>query len=395
MYSELPTTFIITGGNGSYLVTSSDQAALPVSGSFSGGSGLTLVPNQVAADVPVKLTIRDTGSSTPATADLTIKPRTLSNVVTITPSASQSVVCGTAVCAGGDAEVKVTLSQAGLPLRGREVRFEVVSGEFRIITSAAGLPEVLSLSGTTFSDESGTARMRIRVLNDAISQTDLIQITDVTSGSTQRASFVVAPSSNAPLNAQPSTISFKSVIAGICASGLRADVIVFGGRPPYSISQPGTFDVFPTVVDRSGGRFTVISKGQCTDGSQIAVVDSGGATVSVTASATTAFVVNQPPLVVSPKAVTLDSCNAIAHVNIAGGVGPPYLGASGNSAVSVTIDNFSSSSASIARVKGAGPVLPSTIGTNPTVLVSLSDGQSAAEVTVTLVGEAASTACNK
>src|SRR6185503_214050 len=112
---------------------------LPSAGAIKGAGAFTVVPNQVAADTPVTLTVTDTAGSAPATATLTVKPRTVSNVVTVTPSASQSAACGTAVCSGGDAEVKVVLSQAGVPLVGRTVQFDVVSGDIRIIVSPPGV----------------------------------------------------------------------------------------------------------------------------------------------------------------------------------------------------------------------------------------------------------------
>jgi hypothetical protein len=377
LYSDLPTIFLITGGNGSYFITSSNQAVVPVIGSFA-GSAITVVPGQVAAETSITLTVRDTGATTPATATLTVKPRTISNTVAVTPSPSQSPACGTSVCSGGDAIVTATLAQAAVPLSGSSVRFDVVSGDLRIITSAAGLPEALSLSGTTTTDGTGTARIRIRVLADATAQTALLQITDVNSGSTQRIGVSIAPSSNAPLNAQPGTIAFRGLASDKCASSGQADVIIFGGRPPYSISQPGTFTVNPTLVTSSGGRFTVTPTGQCTDGSAIAIVDSNGATVSVTASnllgrasATSAFVA-------APKDVTLDFCATVATVMLAGGSGT-YYAASGNSAVSATV---SGNTGVIQRMASPGPV------TSP-VNVAFSDGQTTQTVTVNLVNQAA------
>ena len=377
LYSNLPTTFVVSGGNGSYIVTSSDQAVLPLAGSFS-GSQLTVIPQEVAADTAVTLTIRDTGTAAPVNATLTVKPRTVSNVVTVTPSASQAAVCGSAVCAGGDAEVKVAIARNGVPLLSREVRFDVVSGDFRIINSAPGAPETLALSGTTLTDGSGVARIRVRALNDATSQTALLQITDVAGGSFQRTSFAIAPSSNAPLNAQPSTISFRSTVGGQCPNNITADVIVFGGRPPYSITQPGPFTVSPTLVTQNGGRFSVTAKGQCSDGSPIAIVDNAGATVTVTASASAPTLITAPTLAASPTSVTLDSCNTIATIAVAGGVGPPYFATSGHNGI--TAQPFSQNSVRIARASGSAAITPSS------VTVSVSDGQTVKDITVNLVG---------
>lgn len=382
LFSELPTTFTLSGGTAPYFVTSSDQATVPVIGTVTGTS-FTVVPNPVAADTSVTLTVQDSGTATPVTAALTVRPRTVNNVVTITPSASQPAACGAAVCAGGDAEVATTLVLNGVPLAGRSVRFDVVSGDIRVITSATGTPEALGLSTTTTTDSAGSARIRIRALQDAGSQTALLQITDISSGFTQRTSVTIAPSSAAPLNAQPDTITFQSLVSGTCADApLRADVIVFGGRPPYLISQPGTFDVSPSVVARSGERFTVAAKGECTPGSTIAVVDSAGSTVSVNVISEGTFVINEPDFVASPEEVTLDSCSARASIVLAGGKGPSsYFGHSGHSAVTVSVDRVNS----IGTVQRT-PSSPSTTVTP--VVVSFSDGSAIDEVTVNLTGAA-------
>lgn len=387
LFAELPTAFSLGGGTPPYFVTSSNQAAVPVIGTVSGNS-FTVVPNPVAAETPVTLTITDSASATPATATLTVRPRTVSNVVTITPSATQPAACGTAICAGGDAEVRVSLSQAGLPLRNRTVRFDVVSGDFRIITSAPGTPESLSLSATTLTDDTGTARMRIRVLADAGAQTGLLQITDVGSGFSQRASLTVAPSSSSPLNAQPDRIAFIGRDSDTCpdgrTTGLSADVIVFGGRPPYSITQPGTFAINPLTLPRSGERFTVTPIGQCTAGAPIAVVDSAGNTVTVTATSSVAAVsVTTPALVVSPQTVTLTAClPQQAFVNIAGGLGAgTYIAASGSTVVDADVPNRGNIGV-INRRRGSGPI------TTP-VQVGFSDGRSVVQVTVNFEGAGA------
>ena len=375
LYSELPTTFLITGGNGSYIVLSSNQAVVPVAQSVSGNT-LIVVPADVSADTQVTLTLRDTSNSLPATATLTVKPRTISNTVTVTPSSSQSAACGSAICSGGDAEVKAVLSQAGVPLAGRQVRFDVVSGDARIITSPAGQPETLAVTGTTTTDNTGTARIRIRILANATSQTAILRITDVASGFVQTTSVTIAPSSNAPLNAQPSTIAFVGPDSSTCATGTQADVIVFGGHPPYSVSQPGAFSVSPTLVASSGARFTVSATGQCSSAVPIAVVDSNGATVSVNASNQPASIsVTPPAFVVAPTSVALDTCLDSATVTLAGGLGPgSYFASSGIGGVTVSVNG---SIGVITRTH------PSTINTTP-VNVAFSDGRSVQTVAVSI-----------
>ena len=387
VFSGVPTTFLVSGGSPPYVVTSDNQSVIAFTPNVA-GTTLTIVPGDVATDTTVTMTVRDTAGSTPATATLTVKARTLSNVVTITPSASQSAACGTAVCAGGDAEVKVTLTQAGIPLANRPVRFDVVSGDFLIITGSSNGTETTATSGTAVTDSTGTARIRVRALNGASSQTALLQITDVSSGSTLRTSFAIAASTNAALNAQPSELHFTGPDASSCANGISADVIVFGGQPPYSISNPGTFNVNPLILHSSGDRFTVTANGQCTAATRIAIVDASGATVTVNATNELGTAVQTPPLVVSPTTVQLTSCSDVATVTIGGGQGPgTYFGASGSAAVFVsTAGNFGF----IRRQGGTNALaLPTDANGNSTVTVSFSDGRSAVPVTVQLIGSGA------
>lgn len=388
LYSSLPTEFLVTGGTGTYFITSSDQNVIPAVGVLE-GSVFTLVPGNVVADTTVTLTVRDTGSAAPINASLVVKPRTVSNLVTVTPSASQSAACGTSICAGGDAEVKATLSLGGVPLRNHEVRFQVVSGDFRIITSSPGLPESLGLTGSAVTDDSGTASIRVRALADATAQTGLIQITDVTTGAFTRAGINIAPSSNAPLNAQPNRIVFEGRDRSTCASGVQADVIVFGGRPPYQISQPGNFAINTPQVSNSGGRFTVTAIGNCTAGSNISVVDSNGATVPVTVVSSVSSSATAPPaLVVSPTSVTLDTCTAEANVAVAGGLGRnSYFVASGSSYVIAQVVGFSGNAATV-NIRRQPVGSPGATLSSP-VTVGVSDGQTTQEIRVNLVGPAA------
>ena len=386
LYSDLPTTFALSGGSGSYLVTSSDQSVVPVASNIRVNS-FTVVPADVGSDTSVTLTVRDANNATAiaASATLTVKPRTISSTITITPSASQSPECGTAICAGGDAEVSVLLSQAGVPLANRNVRFDVVSGDVRIITSPPGAPEVDSLTGVTTTDSSGTARMRIRVLADAASQTALLRITDLSSGFSQTAAVTISPVSTTPLKAQPTTIDFTGPDANTCANGNSADVIVFGGHPPYSISTPGAFSVSPNLVTVSGGRFVVSATGQCTTGSQIAIVDANGASVTVTAS-NSLGTVTPPPFVVAPTEVTFTDCGQEADVTLAGGTGSYFASSSSNTGTGLQVQYLGNGVGSIFLPKGAFGT-PASAPTPPFDLqAGFSDGRTAQSVTVHVLG---------
>jgi hypothetical protein len=383
LYSDLPTTFVVSGGNGSYIATSSDQNVLPVAQAFTSNT-LTVVPNQVGADTNVTLTIRDTSSTAPVSASLTVKPRTVSNVVTITPS---STTCGTAICAGGDAEVSVVLTQGALPLAGRQVRFDVISGDFRIITGTFGSSETVATSLTTTTDAAGVARVRVRALSNATSQIGLIDITDLSSGLTRHSSLTISPLANGALSAQPTQLRFvgrSNTTATTCATGISADVIVSGGRPPYTISAVPNFTVSPTTLARSGDHFTVTAIGLCsTEATNIAVVDSLGASVTVTAVNQAATAQTFPPLVVAPTTVTLTGCTETATISVGGGRGEGfYVASSGSSSIQVVPGpNYVTIRRAVTPINEPAPASP--------VRVAISDGLSVEEVTVNLTQSAA------
>src|SRR5687767_9029767 len=234
-FAGSPTTFVLSGGTGSYIVTSSHQSVIPIAGSVT-GSSLTVVPNPVAADTVVTLTVRDTGATPIATATVTVRPGTVGNEITITPSGTQGGNCAPAVCSGGDAVVTATLAQGGVPLAGRAVRFETVSGDFRFITSSPEASvETLDTSTTVLTDATGTARARIRVFAGAGNQTALLQVTDLTTGAFQRTTFVIAQAtgSSPGFFASPEAVTFQGSREDECARfGVTATFFIFGGAPP-------------------------------------------------------------------------------------------------------------------------------------------------------------------
>lgn len=194
--------------------------------------------------------------------------------------------------------------------------------------------------------------------------------------------LMVKPIASAPLQAQPATIAFQGVAAGTCASDIGADVIVTGGSPPYAISQPAAFAISPIAVSSNPGRFTIRATGQCSSGAQIAVVDSVGAAVSVTASnALSSTPVPTPPtppaFAVSPTAVALASCTDAARVTLIGGTGS-YFATSGNDAVLASVEIGGDGIFRGIMRRNSGET------TLASVQVAFSDGQRVIPVTVTL-----------
>ncbi|MBL0142096.1 MAG: hypothetical protein IPP91_08445 [Betaproteobacteria bacterium] len=393
-YSGLPTTLSITGGNGSYIIASNNQAVIPSPGSVIGNS-FTIIPSPIAAAEVggIVLSVRDTATAAVVTATVTVRAGTVNNNVTITPSSTQTASCSPALCSGGDAEVKVTISQGGVPLAARGIRFDVISGDFRYIVTPVGTsPEQLATSQLVATDETGIARARIRATALAPNQTALLRITDVVSGAYRQTSFAIAQVTQADPSfyTLPASLDLIGPQQGVCATA-AVDFFIFGGTPPYSVAStspsfrlafpvPFTPDS-PVVVSASGGKFTISATGGTCPSDGVAatliVTDAAGRTrqVPVTNKPTTAAL---PAFVVSPDSVSLDSCSAVASVSLAGGTGS-YFATTGSGLITAT---WSGNTASFRRTPNTNT--PATLPVDLTA--SVSDGISALSVKVTITG---------
>jgi len=387
-FSGLPTTFVISGGTNSYIVSSSNQSVIPVSGGITGGS-LTIVPNPVTADTTVTLTVRDTGTTPTATATVTVKPGTVANNITITASSTQGSSClptgvTQAVCSGGDAIVSTTISQGGIPLPARGVRFDVVTGNFSfIVTDPVTGVDSLTNTVTVITDQAGNAQARIRVAADAPNQTALLQITDLGTGAFQRTAFTIAQATwtSPGFFTSPDSITFQGPNTNTCAgSTVQATIFVFGGTPPYTISN--TTNAFQTSRDNvsfSGGSFNVIPVGICvgTPGLPIVVRDSAGHTAT-TAVANIPGSQQAPAFTVAPQSITLTSCSSTASVAATGGTGN-YVASTGSGSITFT------QSGGTFTVKR----LPNSAAPGSSSTFTVSDGNSSETVTVNFTGDAA------
>lgn len=387
LYSGMATTFTINGGTGSYFLSSSNQAVVQVSGSLTGsGHTITVIPANVVEETTVTLTVRDSATAPLATATLTVRPGTVANDIVIIPTETQGGSCAPAVCSGGDALVFATISQGGNPLPARGVRLDVVSGDFRFITSRPGLPEILETSTVVVTDQAGGVHARIRVLPGAPNQTGVLQVTDLGTNAFRRATFIIAQAtgSSPGFFTVPAEVTFTGPNTLSCASGARADVNIFGGLPPYTIGNGGSaFGVSQTVVTASGGSFYIVANGTCAEDVPIAVVDSAGRTTIVNVSNVRGtFAI--PDLVVSPEEVTLTDCSSTASVSVAGGTGT-FTVSTGSGALFVG-SNQNQRLINISRA-------PGTLATTP-LSVGVASGDKTATITVHLAGDALNTRCD-
>lgn len=296
-YSGNPFVFVVSGGTMPYTVLSSDQAALPVVGTLNGNT-LVVVPGSVGADTAATLTIRDSSGQT-ASAAVTVRPALLlpaSITITGNPNCSGS---GATLCSGQDGTASVQLTgPAGAPLAGRQVRFDVVQGNYSISSTAAGQPLVQSLTVTT--DQNGNATVRLVVPTNASTQIATIRATDVTGGSSVVGQFTIAQfiNGNSILSIIPTgTTTFTGPDTSQCSNGGSATFYIFGGTPPYTVATnfPTAIAITGAPVQRSGGGFTITTNGTCFTGLTFAITDAAGRTLLTPPTASNVLGTAPPP----------------------------------------------------------------------------------------------------
>lgn len=343
VYSGNPFTFLVTGGTQPYAVLSSDQSALPVVTTLTGNT-LVVVPGSVGADTAVTLSIRDAAGQT-ASAAVTVRPALLlptSITIIGNPNCGAS---GATLCSGQDGTASVVLTgPAGAPLAGRQVRFDVVQGDFSISSTTPGQPLVQSLTVTT--DQNGNAAVRLVVPTTAATQIATIRATDVTGGSSVVGQFTIAQfvNGNSVLSIIPTGVTtFTGPDTANCSNGASASFFIFGGTPPYTIGTnfPTAITITGAPVQRSGGSFTITTNGTCFTGLTFAITDAAGRTLLTPPTASNVVGTGAPtpgPIVLHPTDLPGGSCLANAQLGqilATGGTGTfapaaaPQAGASG------------------------------------------------------------------
>jgi hypothetical protein len=282
-YSNNPTTLEISGGTPPYNVVSSNPAILPVAQSSTTGI-IVLLPANVSTDTAVTITAQDALGQV-ASATVTVKAAPIFNTLTVTPA---SVGCGAnSICSGQTATAKVTVTGptgAGIP--NRQVRFDVVSGAYSIITNDPAHPFANTL--TVVSDQFGVAQVILQAAAGVPTQPALLRATEVTSGNQQTTQFTIVQSINGAgvLSVLPSSITFNGPDTQTCTNNFRADYYIYGGTPPYTVAASPSAPVFLANVPvlMAGGFFTAISNGLCTtsNGILLIITDASGLTTTAT-----------------------------------------------------------------------------------------------------------------
>jgi len=300
VYSHTPATLTVSGGKAPYSAFSSNATIMPVAPAVNGAS-VVLLANDVAAATTTVITVQDAIGQT-ATATITVSPAPIFNSLTITPART---TCGTnTVCSGDTATASVVVTGAGgAGIANRQVRFDVVSGAFFILSNNPAQPLVATL--TAVSDATGTARVIIQAAVNAPTQPAVLRATEVTTGNSVNGAFTIVQVTDGStiLSVVPATATISGVDKATCSANFRVDYYVYGGTPPYTVANtfPQGATLVNTVVASSGGFFSAITNGQCVNPLVFTIVDAVG-------RQTTAKLVNQPgtaDVVAPPTPTTL------------------------------------------------------------------------------------------
>ncbi|MEP6998150.1 MAG: hypothetical protein ABI900_10890, partial [Betaproteobacteria bacterium] len=134
-FSNMPLTLTISGGAPPFFVVSSNSAVLPVASSSNGT--IVLLPGNVTSDTAVTITVQDAIGQR-ATSTVTVKPAPIFNTLTIKPLTG---ACGANICSGQIGTASVTVTGAGgVGIPNRQVRFDVVDGDFAIQSNNPATP---------------------------------------------------------------------------------------------------------------------------------------------------------------------------------------------------------------------------------------------------------------
>lgn len=327
VYYGVPTEFTILGGVKDYSVFSG-HPAIKLPSAVSGNSFIVTADN-VVVDTPVTLTVADKVNTT-AQSTVTVKPASLFNSsLKVTPDSSSST-CSPAICSGGTGLVGVQLQFGSIA--GHNVKLEVLQGDYVFVSGAT-----TSSSLTVITDTLGASFATIRANTNAPTQYAILKATDLSNGSSQQTTFVIAQNTSGAsiLSVVPdkNTLSNTNLSLGTCNSGAIFNYYVFGGTPPYRIVSTNDLvaTVLPGSVSSNGGGFTATTKGIICGDVTFAITDATGRTTTATLTNTPSTLVATTPTPVTPATLVVAPATATMLVaskpqtltfNFAGGTAP-------------------------------------------------------------------------
>lgn len=275
VFSNTPATLTISGGAPPFFVVSSNSSVLPVAQNSTGT--IVLLPGNVVADTAVTITVQDAIGQR-ATSTVTVKAAPIFNTLTIKPA---SAACGANLCSGQIATASVTVTgPGGVGVSGRQVRFDVVDGDFQIQSNNPATPLVPTLIAV--SDSTGVATVFIQASLGAPTQPATLRATDLTSGNQVNGQFTIVQ--NSALSVLPADATITAPDNTGCLGGFAVVYRIFGGTPPYSASAsvPNAVTLQNSANIPFGGAFTAITTGLCVNPVTFTIVDATGAVTTAT-----------------------------------------------------------------------------------------------------------------
>jgi hypothetical protein len=321
IYPGTPFTLTLIGGVPPYRAYTTDATVLPVPTNVSGDT-IVVLANPVEVATTVRVGIQDSRGVV-GTHDgvLTVMPAPLlPSGITIQGNSTPG--CGSTnntVCSGGTgtATVKV-LGNASVPIPGRTLRFDVVQGNFQIVSNNPAQPLVTTLTTTT--DINGNAAVILSVPADTPTQTGVLRVTDITTGQQINGVFDILQVTidGAVLSVLPlGTTTINGPDNAHCSSGVSVNYYIFGGTPPYKVQTnfPQAIILTGVPVTKSGGTFVATTNGQCFVNLTFVITDNNGVTIP---AGQYPLITNQlgtgaptpplTPLVVTPGAIAKNNC---------------------------------------------------------------------------------------
>src|SRR5206468_3556944 len=115
------------------------------------------------------------------------------------------------------------------------------------IAASGASPNVQSLNVT--SDAAGNAQVIIRANVDAPTQPAEIRVTDIASGQQLTTDFLILQVTDGStiLTVVPPEATINGPFINDCSFGFRVDYFIYGGTPPYRITQ--TFPLGSILVN--------------------------------------------------------------------------------------------------------------------------------------------------
>jgi len=385
IYAGVPFTFNIVGGRKPYLITSSEPTLIPL-GFTTDSNSVTIVarnpgvintgldPNEVERR-SVIVQVRDSNG-----ASVSHVFEVLQNFFTgygqryTSACATNAIGESPQACSGSESLITLIPVSNGTLYGDRELQLDRVRGDFQFqVEDPAVTPQLVDRIRVR-TDHNGRAFVRLRVAANAPTQIASYTITDIRTGATTFAAFVIVQQPVVDtISVIPSSLSFTGSLVGRCGAG-SADVFVFGGTPPYTVTGSAGIGVSPSTITASGGRTSIslgLTAAPCAPGT-VLITDSRGSIATVTVENNEGSG-TLPPLSVAPTSVASLACGTTSTVTVVGGAGQ-ISAASQHPRITATA---SSGSVSITRLNGDGATIYPTAGS-----VTITDGATIVTVAI-------------